>query len=142
MNNDLTEPDFEPFVANGFIALTGPIMRQLAYGNRFRLQIMSHHLNYAGKFHGGMAMSLQKAVFDQIAFETVQRQSPESAVELVTMNCDFIGPADLGDSVESHATTTRVTRSIIFMTGQITNGNRQVLTSSAIYRITEALEKP
>lgn len=131
------EPRFEPFQATGFAACTGPILRQYPRGNRFRLAIADHHLNSAGRFHGGMAMTLQKVAFDQVAFETALGMSPGSMVELVTINCDFVGPADAGDCIEARAVVTRATRSILFLTGQIAHGNRQILTASAIYKIAE-----
>ncbi len=53
----------------------------------------------------------------------------------ISLNCDLIGPAKLGDRIRGTATITRRTRSIVFISGTLTVEDKPILTATGIWKI-------
>ena len=114
----------------GFNKYVGPVWRS-PDGSEFLLDLRDIHLNGGGALHGGMAMALADIVMGRTV-----RDSLEGAKALtISLNCDFIGPAKLGDRIRSTATITRKTRSIVFVNSELAVEGRPVLTATGIWKI-------
>ena len=52
----------------------------------------------------------------------------------VSMNCEFTAPGEVGDFIESSAEVVRRARSLTFVRGQVTAGDRTLLNYSGIVK--------
>jgi uncharacterized protein (TIGR00369 family) len=88
------------------------------------------HINNAGIAHGGMMMSFA----DLTLARGVRAANDGGPGVTVRMVSDFHGPARLGDWVEGHATVTRSTRTMIFVSAEIFASGRLIMTASGVFR--------
>jgi acyl-coenzyme A thioesterase PaaI-like protein len=71
-----------------------------------------------------------------IAMGRTVRDALGDARELtISLNCDFVGPAKLGDRIRATANITRKTRSIVFISGELTVEGRPILTATGLWKI-------
>ena len=124
-------PDgFEPIgTESAYSSLVGPVFDgadDLVRG--FRVE--AKHANNAGIAHGGMMMS-----FADMTLARGVRQATGGPGVTVRMVSDFHGPARLGDWVEGRAIVTRTTRTLIFVSAEITANGRVVMSASGIFRL-------
>jgi uncharacterized protein (TIGR00369 family) len=118
------------FGETGFNKHVGPIWRA-PDGAEFLFDVRDVHLNGGGALHGGMAMALADVVLGR----TVRDALNDGRALTISLNCDFVGPAKLGDRVRGTATITRRTRSIVFITGELTVEGKPILTATGIWKI-------
>ncbi len=114
----------------GFNKHVGPVWRA-PDGAEFLLDVRPEHLNGGGALHGGMAMALADIVMGR----TVRDALGDARALTISLNCDFIGPAKLGDRIRGTAEITRKTRSIIFISGELAVEGRPVLTATGLWKI-------
>jgi acyl-coenzyme A thioesterase PaaI-like protein len=128
----------------GFAEHTGPVSGlDGGDGQRFRLRLENHHLNFADRFHGGMVMTLLCIAMAQVATKLAARALAGSTASLLSLNCDFIGTTGGGTVVMAEVSVTRATRSVLFLTCRLFAGEEVLTSASAIYKImTPALLDP
>ena len=85
--------------------------------------------------HGGMMMS-----FASIVLAGAAREAAGSAVEALSVNCDFTGPGKLGDVVTATAEITRRTRSVVFLSCDVKargsdGDNRMLMAATGVYKV-------
>lgn len=97
---------------------------------RFAFRVDNRHRNENGVVHGGMLMTLA----DQVLGLTVVQALGNSPAATVSLNCDFIDAAVPGDLIEGRARVTRVTRSVVFVQGELTCGGRLLLSASGLWK--------
>jgi uncharacterized protein (TIGR00369 family) len=118
------------FGETGFNKHVGPIWRA-PDGAEFLFDVRDVHLNGGGALHGGMAMALADVVMGR----TVRDALNDGRALTISLNCDFVGPAKLGDRVRGTARITRRTRSIVFIAGDLTVEAKPILTATGIWKI-------
>jgi uncharacterized protein (TIGR00369 family) len=115
-----------------FEDLAGPFyMREEPDGTRrsaFRVE--EKHLNGGGNVHGGCLMTF--ADFSLFAIGHSALQGFESVT--ATLNGEFVGPARIGDLVESHGEVIRAGRSMVFIRGLITCAGEPMLSFSGVIK--------
>lgn len=95
-------------------------------------RVAQHMCNPAGGLHGGMMM---------MAADLVGTMGGGALVGLrkflptVSMTCDFVAPARIGDWVEGRPELVRQTRSLLFTNIYLTVGDEKILRASAIAKI-------
>jgi len=95
-------------------------------------RVAQHMCNPAGGLHGGMMM---------LAADLVGTMGGGALVGLrkflptVSVTCDFVAPARLGDWVEGRPELVRQTRSLLFTNIYLTVGEEKILRASAIAKI-------
>ena len=94
----------------------------------------AHHLNSAGTVHGGALSAFADSVLTGYALAQVD--TTQTWVATISLNCEFVGPARVGDWIECRGGVTRLTRSIAFVRGQITVEDRIIVTCSAVLKLT------
>jgi uncharacterized protein (TIGR00369 family) len=114
----------------GFNKYVGPVWRS-PDGGEFLFDVREMHLNGGGALHGGMAMALADIVMGR----TVRDALGDARALTISLNCDFIGPAKLGDRIHGMATITRKTRSIVFISGELSIEGRPILTATGLWKI-------
>ncbi len=118
-----------------FEAVIGPIETAPAVSDTdspvLRLTLDARHLADDGTAHGGPLMGLAQAALGAC----VAREASNSAARCVSLNCDFTGAPQPGDVLEARAAITRRTRSIAFVSGDITASGRVVMTATGVWRL-------
>lgn len=119
--------------SDGFAALVGPMERlgSLAFG----LVLEPHHLNFAGRFHGGMMLTLVTTACGEVARDEALRAGPEMVAELLSLDCSFVSAASRGARVRAEVDITRVTRTVAFLSARVSTGNEILATASSTFRI-------
>ena len=97
---------------------------------RFAFEAKPHHVNTSGQVHGGMLMTFADFALCLAAIHGL----PNERCVTVSMSCEFTAPGGAGDFVESTAEVVRRTRSLTFVRGQVTAGDRILLNYSAIVK--------
>ena len=118
------------FGETGFNKYVGPVW-QSPDKSEFLFDIRDVHLNGGGALHGGMMMALADIVMGRTVREALE---PGRALT-ISLNCDFIGPAKLGERVRGTATITRKTRSIVFIGCELAVEGRTIMTATGIWKI-------
>jgi len=124
---------FSPvFAEAGFNAYVGPVWRA-DDGSHFRLTVRDIHMNGGGAVHGGMLMALA----DIAMGKTVQLAlaADRQRAMTVSLSCDFIGAVKLGETIVTHVSITRRTRSIVFVTAVLAVDERTVLTATGLWKV-------
>lgn len=91
----------------------------------------STHLTADGKLDAGSATQIAARALTLLASSSVA----EGHVEAVSINCDFVDTAQLGDVISARGTVTRHTRTVLFLAVDLLQGERLILTASSVYRI-------
>jgi uncharacterized protein (TIGR00369 family) len=108
----------------------GPFyFRQEADGTaRCAFRAQAKHMNGQGHMHGGALMTFA----DYSMFGIAAGALAETAAVTVSMTCDFISGANIGDLVEATGEIVRQGRTLIFQRGLITCDGRTVMTFSGV----------
>ena len=123
----------EDISSGGFNLFAGPFYRLADAGEvrRFAFIALDKHMNYSGTVHGGLLMT-----FADIAMSRTSRLSTGArSCSTVALNCDFAGPGRLGDLIEIRVSVTKATRTLVFLSGQLSAGDRAVMTATGLWRI-------
>jgi uncharacterized protein (TIGR00369 family) len=108
--------------------LLGPLCFKIEAGRaRCAFEPRRDHLNGGGAIHGGALMS-----FADFSLFSIAHNALSDGVKAVTLtcNCEFISAGTLDGWVEADGDVLRVTRSLIFVRGIVTQRARPVLAFS------------
>ncbi|MDI3306341.1 MAG: PaaI family thioesterase [Acetobacteraceae bacterium] len=138
MPHDLLPP-FDPISAGwkrmdaeGYPALIGPFFaKREGEGWRYGFLAEPRHRNAGGVVHGGMLMSFA----DDVLGITVWTAAGRKPCTTVQLNTQFIAPVRVGDFVEGRAEVLRTTRSVLFVRGMLTVGDRTVAHADGVWKI-------
>ena len=132
--------DAELASTGGFNAFVGPLYRlsDMEDGavKRFAFAAAPHHMNSAGTVHGGMLMTFM----DTSMSRTSRLISDAKSTATVSLTCDFVAPAKLGDVIESRVRVTRRTRTIVFLSCELVSDERTLMVGSGVWKIPAAVE--
>ncbi|MFO1236020.1 MAG: PaaI family thioesterase [Alphaproteobacteria bacterium] len=119
----------------GFNAYIGTLLRHpgkaAGEAGRFAFVPGPQHLNGGGALHGGFLMTIA----DNVLGTTVHEATDGRIASTVTLNTDFLAGGTAGAPVLATAAITRKTRSLIFVAGELTQGDRVLMTASGIWKI-------
>jgi acyl-coenzyme A thioesterase PaaI-like protein len=109
----------------------GPFLRRdTAEGVTIGLRVEPHHCNEHGTLHGGVQM----AMADYTVGTTARFGMGEEGTMSVSFDAAFVDAGQLGDWVEGRAEIVRRTGSMVFVKGQLTVGERTLLSFSSIVK--------
>lgn len=115
-----------------FTQLVGPVwIRREAGGSACAFLAEERHTNARGVVHGGMLMSFADHMLGWLVWDAVEK----NACATVSLNNQFIAAAKPGDWIEMRGRIVRQTRSLVFVQGTMTVGERIVLTSEGIWKV-------
>lgn len=114
-----------------FETMAGPFWcSRLADGSdHFVLQAAERHCNTHGIVHGGLLVTMIDLVL--VATSKIE---PEDRFVTVSLNSEFLAAGNKGDLIEAQGTLTRRGGSLSFARGQVTCGDRILLTASAVLK--------
>jgi acyl-coenzyme A thioesterase PaaI-like protein len=117
----------------GFEGLVGPLR---ALGpHALELVIESRHLNPYGRLHGGMVMTMLVSACARTALVEARRAGEEAGATLLSLDCQFIGAAELGMAVRTEVSVVRVTRTMAFLSARMAGDGQVLASAAATYRI-------
>ena len=116
----------------GFPAILGSFLsKKFEDGYRFGFVAEPRHANVGGVVHGGMLMTFMDDLLGASVWFAV-KQRPVSTIQL---NNRFISPARPGDFVTMTPKVERVTKSVVFVSGELMVGDRLVMASDGVWKI-------
>jgi len=128
-------PGFEVFRNQvGFSGHVGPFyVRKPINGHTlaFGFRVLPQHINQGGVVHGGMLVTFIDHALGAMVFTGAGRK-PCSTISL---DCNFVSPARLGDWVECTGEVVRATSSVMFMEGRLRVGERTLLQAKGIWKV-------
>jgi uncharacterized protein (TIGR00369 family) len=119
----------------GFNRFVGPLFRLPETAGdqirRFAFIVTDKHMNSAGTVHGGMLT----AFVDVAMSQTARAVSGAKSCSTVSLNCDFVGPGRLGDTIEARVKVTRRARTMVFMSAELVSGDRTLLVATGLWKV-------
>ena len=128
---DPASAGWEPYGDEGFIGLVGPFWSRPS-GDSFLYAFMAEakHENRRGVVQGGMLMTFADRSMGMTCWYANARQ-PQATVQL---DVHFVDAVAIGEFVEAKCQVVRRTRSLIFMSGELTVGERVVATANGVWK--------
>lgn len=115
-----------------FDQVVGPFYYRTDDDGRMRSAFRAElkHMNAGHRMHGGCLMTFADIALFQIAYQELEGKSGVT----IQLDSTFIDGARVGDLVEATGEVVRAGGSLIFVRGQITTGERTLMTFSGIIR--------
>ena len=126
--------DFEQIsVKPGFMKHNGGLLFKTISENeyQFKTTIKENHLNAAGITHGGFIA----AVVDAGAGTAAHKAADQRPCVTISLEVKFIAAVKLGDELIGTTKIQKKTKSMIFLTCELTAENKIVATASGVWKI-------
>ena len=116
----------------GFAGLIGPIWERWDNDGTLVLamEIGQRHVNQAGVAQGGLLVTLA----DRVMGHALRHAVDGEPVTTVQLDTHFLSAGQVGDIVEGRARMTRITRSLAFIDGTITSGERTLVAARGVWK--------
>ena len=126
----------EEISIGGFNRFVGPLYRlpDEAGRPRFAFAAAETHMNAAGTVHGGMLIALADVAMSR----TARLASNASNCSTVSLSCDFLAPGRLGEVIEAAVQVTRLARTVVFLSAEITAAGRRLLVANGVWKVSHA----
>ena len=98
---------------------------------QFKTTIKENHLNAAGIAHGGFL----SAIVDAGAGTAAHRVSGNSPCVTISLELKFISAVKLGQELVGKTKIQKKTKSLVFLTCELTTANKIVATASGVWKI-------
>ena len=133
MNNKFEQISHKP----GFMKHNGGILFKTISENeyQFKATIKENHLNTAGITHGGFIA----AFVDAGAGTAAHRVADQNPCVTISLELKFISPIKLGQELVGKTKIQKKTKSMIFLTCELTTTNKTVATASGVWKILKKL---
>ena len=117
----------------GFMKHNGGILFKTISKNeyQFKTTIKENHLNAAGITHGGFIAAL----VDAGAGTAAHRVAEGNPCVTISLELKFISPAQLGQELIGITKIQKKTRSMVFLTCEMTADNKIIATASGVWKI-------
>ena len=126
--------DFEQIsLGPGFMKHNGGLLFKTISENEyeFKTTIKENHLNAAGITHGGFIA----AFVDAGAGTAAHRSASGSSCVTISLELKFISVVKLGQELTGKTKIQKKTKSLVFLTCELTASNKIVATASGIWKI-------
>jgi len=117
----------------GFMKHNGGLLFRAISENEyeFKTTIKESHLNAAGITHGGFI----SAFVDAGAGTAAHRSADNSLCVTISLELKFISPVKLGQELFGKTKIQKKTKSMVFLTCELTADNKIVATASGVWKI-------
>jgi uncharacterized protein (TIGR00369 family) len=116
----------------GFVHLVGPLWERVVDGvHQYALVAQDKHHNRRGLVQGGLLMTFA----DRSCGMSARYVSGRQTLATAQMNVQFIDSGKIGEILQAAPRVVRVTRSLIFVTTEITASERCIATASGVFKI-------
>ena len=129
MNEDFEQISLKP----GFMKHNGGLLFRTISENEyeFKVTINENHLNAAGITHGGFIA----AVVDAGAGTAAHRTADQNPCVTISLELKFISAIKLGQELYGKTKIQKKTKSMVFLTCELTVANKIVATASGVWKI-------
>ena len=129
----MTEEFKQISTTSGFMKHNGGIFFRAISENEyeFKTTIKENHLNAAGITHGGFIA----AFVDAGAGTAAHKSADGSSCVTVSLELKFISPVQLGQELVGKTKIQKKTKSMIFLTCELTAAKKIVATASGVWKI-------
>ena len=129
MSGDFEQISLKP----GFMKHNGGLLFKTISENEyeFKATIKENHLNAAGITHGGFIA----AFVDAGAGTAAHKSADGSSCVTVSLELKFISPVQLGQELVGKTKIQKKTKSMIFLTCELTAAKKIVATASGVWKI-------
>ena len=129
MNNEFEQISLKP----GFMKHNGGLLFKTINENEyeFKASIKENHLNAAGIAHGGFIA----AFVDAGAGTAAHRTANNSPCVTISLELKFISAVRLGNELIGKTKIQKKTKTMVFLTCELTAGNKIVATASGVWKI-------
>ena len=115
----------------GYSSLIGPLLaRREGEGWLYGVVIEARHLNVRGAVHGGLVASLADHALGMLVWEALGRE-PCATVQL---NVQYVAAGREGDLLTVRGELIRATRSVVFVRGLVSAGERTVAMADGVWK--------
>ena len=116
----------------GFVHLVGPLWQRVVNGDHeYAVVAQDKHHNRRGLVQGGLLMTFA----DRSCGMTARYVSGRPTLATVQMDTHFVDSGKIGEILISKPRVVRLTRSLIFMTTEVTAGERCIVIASGVFKI-------
>lgn len=121
---------------DGFIGLVGPFWRRVGSDGRTRyaFEAQERHANLLAKVQGGMLMTFADRAMGLEAWAAVDG-NPCATIQF---SAQFVAAGSIGRLIEIEPVVVRRTRSLVFMSGRIMQGDEVVLEAHGTWKVLRA----
>jgi len=118
---------------NGFMKHNGGILFKTISENeyQFKAKITENHLNAAGITHGGFIA----AFVDAGAGTAAHRSADNNPCVTISLELKFISAVKLGQELIGNTKIQKKTKTMVFLTSELTAENKIVATASGVWKI-------
>ena len=118
--------------ATGFIQLVGPLWERVRDGvHEYALPTADKHHNRRGLVQGGVLMTFA----DRTCGMTARYVTGKQTMATIQLDVHFVEAGQIGDILISRPRVVRATRSLVFITTDVTAGKRCVATAKGVFKI-------
>jgi acyl-coenzyme A thioesterase PaaI-like protein len=116
----------------GFLSLVGPLWERAVDGeHEYALVAQDKHHNRRGLVQGGLLMTFA----DRACGMTARYVSGRPTLATVQLDVHFVDSGKIGETLLTKPRVIRTTRSLIFVTTEVTANNRVVITANGVFKI-------
>ena len=116
----------------GFLNLVGPLWQRVVDGeHEYALVAQDKHHNRRDLVQGGLLMTFA----DRACGMTARHVSGRPTLATVQLDVHFVDSGKIGEILLAKPRVVRATSSLIFMTTEVTAGNRCILMASGVFKI-------
>jgi acyl-coenzyme A thioesterase PaaI-like protein len=116
----------------GFLSLVGPLWQRVVDGvHEYALVAQDKHHNRRGLVQGGLLMTFA----DRSCGMTARYATGRPTLATVQMDVHFVDSGKIGETLLSVPRVVRATRSLIFVTTELTAGERCIAMASGVFKI-------
>ena len=117
---------------SGFLNLVGPLWQRVVNGEyEYAIVAQDKHHNRRGLVQGGLLMTFA----DRACGMTARYVSGRPTLATVQMDTHFVDSGKIGEILISKPRVVRTTRSLIFMTTEVTANERCIVMASGVFKI-------
>ena len=116
----------------GFLNLVGPLWQRVVDGeHEYAIEAQDKHHNRRGLVQGGLLMTFA----DRSCGMTARYVSGRPTLATVQMDTHFVDSGKIGEILISKPRVVRATRSLIFLTTEVTANERCIAMASGVFKI-------
>ncbi len=128
----LKSEGWAPVEATGFIQLIGPFWQRVVDGRyEYALHTEDKHHNRRGLVQGGVIMTFA----DRTSGMTARFVTGKTTMATVQLDVHFVEAGKIGELLVSRPRVVRSTRSLIFMSTEISVDHRCIAMASGVFKI-------
>ena len=117
---------------SGFISLVGPLWQRVVDGKpEYALATEQKHHNRRGMVQGGLLMTFADRACGMVA----RVVSGRPTMATVQLDVHFVDAGKIGEVLIARPRVLRTTRSLVFVTAEVTANDRTIITANGVFKI-------